>query len=193
MPQLVYSIWRIMSASWVGPTRARMRKLACGTLKIIQLPWDTTKQIWAGNTTELKMYEVFFESYPQLTFALYLVCIRGFGEDTLTVVMKALAMLTSLISVVMGINSSIVEDYFQTAGWRSVVRCWLYTLPDLLLRLIIYPITWLLLGTYSIIFHLLQILLSMIVLKCLAGYDWTLTMINSLVGCICPQAIFLLN
>jgi hypothetical protein len=60
------------------------------------LPWITIKDLWNGDVKHYRVYEDFFEAFPQFLFHLYIICDLGFYSQphTWSNVLKVLSLLT---------------------------------------------------------------------------------------------------
>ena len=133
------------------------------TLKIITgnlfhaliLPWTTIKQLWNGESG-LKVYEVFYESFPQFVFQVFLLFVIGVDQNVHSIVLTVLSMASSYISVVYCINKHIVTNHFQSTDCMDYVRSFMYTFSDLHLRLIVYSLSWVLLNEKHNFIYLIQ-------------------------------------
>ena len=124
---------------------------------------------------ELKSYEVLFEAFPQFILQTYSIFLFGFGftatgttlglpSNVLGPVIKILGVITSFVSTVHGVNTNIVDDNFPPPlSQRNILKCCIYTLPDLLMRLLIFPICWLLLSGYAVIVNIILTLIWMVI------------------------------
>ena len=102
-----------------------------------------------------KSVEVMFESVPQFILQTYSIFLFGFGftatgttlglpSNVLGPVMKKIGVFTSFVSTVHGVNADIVNDNFSSLTQRNILKCFLYTLPGLLIRLLLSPLSCLL-------------------------------------------------
>ena len=114
-------------------------------IRVVLLPCITIKDLWFGDVKQYKVYEVFFEAFPQFLFQLYIICDFGFYPQThqghvWSNTLKVLSLLTSYTSLTFGITKYVVyrEDNFATKDWRMMVKCYFYTFFDLHFRLGFY-------------------------------------------------------
>ena len=155
------------------------------------LPWTTVKQLWNGESG-LKVYEVFFESFPQFVFQLFLLIFIGVDDNILFIVLKVLTMGSSYISVLLCVNQHIVNSYFKSCNLMDYVNSFIYTFSDLHLRLILYAVSWVLLNEKLVFIYFIQTLIPWFLVVLLERGDVNHSMVGLLrilTANICPQAI----
>ena len=145
-------------------------------------------------------WESVFEAFPQFVLQTYSILLFGFGftatgttlglpSNVIDPVMKILGIVTSFSSIVHGVNSRIVDDNFpQPLAQRDILKCSLYTLPDLLFRLLLFPVCWLLLGGYAIIVSIIITVVWMAVYFCVSKQLSGVQIFNILIINIAPQS-----
>jgi len=104
---------------------------------------------------------------------------------------KILGLITSFISIVHGINCKIVDANLPSRyNQRNILKCCIYTLPDILTRILLFSITWVLLGEYSLFVHLALSVAWGIIFKI---WDQNILLPQVFISClkiqVCPQDV----
>ena len=81
--------------------------------------------------------------------------------------MHIVGLFSSSYSIFKGVNSWVVSRNFPTYNKRIILKCFIYTLPDILIRILLFPVAWLLLSGYAFSVNALLSLLYFFVYKCL--------------------------
>ena len=135
--------------------------------RVLLLPVITIKDLWHGDVKQYKVYEVFFEAFPQFLFQLYIICDHGFSPwpHVWSNVIKVLSLLTSYISLAFGINKYVVcrKDRFATKKLTMVGKCYIYTFCDLHFRLGFYLLNCTLMKLNYLIIYAFQSFVAVIV------------------------------
>ena len=144
--------------------------------RVLILPIKTIKDLWYGDVKQYKVYEVFFEAFPQFLFQLYIICDLGFYPAThenhvWLNFLKVLSLLTSYISLIFGINKYVVYrgDNFATKDKSTIVRCYFYTFFDLHFRLGFYLLNCILMKLRYLVIYAIQSIICFI--TCVAFKD----------------------
>ena len=164
----------------------------------------TIHQLWTvtDHHPSLKAYEVVFEAFPQFILQSYTIFLFGVGiseegntlgmpNNILSPVVKILGVVTSFISIVHGINCKIVDANLPSRyNQRNILKCCFYTLPDILTRILLFSITWVLLGEYSILVHIALSAAWGIIFKIC---DQNISLFQVFISClkiqVCPQEV----
>ena len=133
-------------------------------LRVLILPWITVKDLWQGEVHQYKVYQVFFEAFPQFLFQLYIVCDLGFEANIWSNILKVLSLLTSYMSLIIGINKYVVQrgENFASQDWRMIVKCYFYTFCDLHLRLGFYLLNCILMQLRYLVIYAIQSVICVI-------------------------------
>ena len=151
-----------------------------GMKTLFLLHFITVMELWTGDYPDKdefsiplgKVLETCFESVPQFYLMSYILFLFGFGfpsssslslQSLLPPVMMILGLVTSFLSLVHGINNLTVGGSKSTVNKTNILKCSLYTLPDILMRLLFFPIAWILLGSYTVLIMIFLILMAFVV------------------------------
>ena len=171
----------------------RMKCLVKLSLKNIwqglTLHWTVLKQLWHGESS-LRVYEVFFESYPQLVFQTYLLFFIGIDGDHWSIIMRVITLGSSYLSFIVLVNRHMVINYFKSNTKMDYLKCFLYTFSDIHLRLLIYSISWVLLNEKHMLIYVIQTTIPLILILFLENWNGgygMLGFLQLLSANICPQ------
>ena len=151
-----------------------------GIKTLFFLHFVTVMELWTDNfdkerfpIPDGKSVEVIFESFPQFCIQCYVFFLFGFGFSNnhgnsfwslFTPGVRVFGIVTSLLSVLHGINCHIVASSSIKTKFSqiNILKCSLYTLPDLLMRLLFFPISWTLIGNYTILVMIFLFIMAVI-------------------------------
>lgn len=118
-----------------------------------------------GRRIDNDTIKIFIKASSQFCIQSYVIFLFGFGFSSshgysfwslFNPGVRIFGLITSFLSVLHGINCHIVANsgiktkFSQT----NILKCSLYTLPDLLIRLLFFPISWTLIGGYTFLVNL---------------------------------------
>jgi len=146
-----------------------------------------------------KVLEVLFEAVPQFVIQMYAMFLYGFGFSSTGSILgvqnniinpgfKIFGIITSAIAIFHGVNSFIVDENFTSYNWRYIFKSSLYTILDITARLLFYPVAWILLPGYAILFNVVLLLLWSFVYKALLPETEKVDILVYSLGInVCPQ------